>query len=85
MAKKCFLCGLGESVIDFNDETFENCSLKLGFRNIKNFKYKDIDLTKASLDFVGYHTMCYKKVTGLSNKYHEEFKKFATKNTVSTY
>ena len=34
MAKKCFLCNSGDSVIDFNNKTFENCSLKLAFRKI---------------------------------------------------
>ena len=43
MAKKCFLCNSDDSVIDFNDETF------------KNFKYNDVELTNASLDFLGYH------------------------------
>ena len=55
MAIKCFLCNSDDSVIDFNDETFKNCSLKLAFRKINNFKYNDVELTNASLDFVGYH------------------------------
>ena len=50
-----FLYNLDDSVIDFKDETFKNCLLKLAFRKIKNFKYNDIELTNASLDFVGYH------------------------------
>ena len=49
------ICDLEDSVIDFNDETFKNCSLKLAFRKIKNFKYNDVELANASLDFVGYH------------------------------
>lgn len=86
MEKKCFLCDLGgsaDTVLDFNDETLKNCSLKLAFRKIKSFKYKDIDIINASLDFVGYHTTCYKKVTALSNKYKDEFNQFAAENTVS--
>lgn len=82
MAKKCFLCDLSDSVMDFNDETFKNCSLKLAFRKLKNFKYNDVELTNAS--FLGYHTTCYKKVTALNNKYIEEFNNFATENAVST-
>lgn len=53
MAKKCFLCNSDDGVIDFNDETFKNCSLKLAFRKIKNFKYNVVELTSASLQFVG--------------------------------
>ena len=37
MAEKCFLINLDDSIIDFNDKTFKNCSLKLAFRKIKNF------------------------------------------------
>ncbi|KAK0071405.1 hypothetical protein PV326_001288, partial [Microctonus aethiopoides] len=70
-----------DSIIDFNDETFQNCSSKLAFRRKKNFKYNEVKLTKASLDFVGYHTNCYKKVTVLGNKYNEEFKMFIMENT----
>ena len=55
MAKKCFLCNSDYSVIDFNDDTFKNCSLQLAFRKIMNFKYNDVELTNASLDFVSYH------------------------------
>lgn len=84
MAKKCFLCGSDNSLSDFTDETFQNCSLKLAFRKKKNFKYHEVELTKAVLDFVGYHTTCYKKVTVLGNKYNEEFKIFCTEYSVST-
>ncbi|KAK0071643.1 hypothetical protein PV326_001013, partial [Microctonus aethiopoides] len=70
-----------DSLIDFNDETFRNCSLKLAFRRRKNFKYNEVELNEASLDFVGYHTKCYKKVTVLGNKYNEEFKMFCMENT----
>ena len=42
MAKKCFLCDSDDSVIDFNNGTFNNCSLKLAFCKIKNFKYNDV-------------------------------------------
>ena len=59
MVKKCFLYKSDDSVIDFNDDTFKNCSLQLAFRKIKNFKYNDVDLTNASLDFVGYHYEYY--------------------------
>ena len=55
MSEKCFLCNSLNSVIDFNDTTFKNCSLKLAFRKIKNVKYNDVELHNASLDFVGYH------------------------------
>ncbi|CAG9792717.1 unnamed protein product [Diatraea saccharalis] len=84
MAKKCFLCDSDDGVIDFNDGTFKNCSLKLAFRKIKNFKYNVVELTCASLDFIGYHTTCYKKVTALNIKYNEEFENFSAENTVST-
>lgn len=84
MAKKCFLCDSNDDVIDFNDETFKNCLLKLAFRKIKNFKYNVVELTSASLDFIGYHTTCYKKVTALNKKYNEEFENFCAENTVST-
>ena len=47
MATKRFLCNLDDSVIDFNHETFKNCSLKLAFHKIKNFKYNDVKLTNA--------------------------------------
>ena len=47
MAEKCFLSDSDDSVIEINDETFKNCSLKLAFRKIKNFKYKDVELTNA--------------------------------------
>ncbi|XP_044576907.1 uncharacterized protein LOC123260042 [Cotesia glomerata] len=78
MAKKCFLCGLDDSLIYFTDETFKNCSSKLAFRKKKNFKYQEVELTKAALDFVGYHTTCYKKITALQSKYHEDYKNFLT-------
>ncbi|KAK0173987.1 hypothetical protein PV328_007112 [Microctonus aethiopoides] len=81
MGKKCFLCNSGDSLIDFTDETFRNCSLKLAFRRKKNFKYNEVELNEASLDFVGYHTKCYKKVTVLGNKYNEEFTMFCMENT----
>ena len=55
MVKNCLLCNSDDSLIDFNDETFKNCSLELAFRKIKNFKYNDVELTNASLDFVAYH------------------------------
>lgn len=61
MVKKCFLCDLYESLIDFTDETFKNCCLKLVFRKKKKFKYSEVRLTKASLDVVRYHATCYKK------------------------
>lgn len=84
MAKKCFLCDSDDGIIDFDDETFENCALKLAFRKKKNFKYSFIQLPSASLQFVGYHTTCYKKVTVLNKKYNEEFLKFIAEYTVST-
>ena len=49
---KCVFCVTRTTLIDFNDETFKNYSLKLVFRNIKNFEYNDVELTNASLDFV---------------------------------
>ena len=55
MTKKCFLCNSDDSVIDINDENFKNCSLKLAFRKIKKFKYNDVEVINASLDFLGYH------------------------------
>lgn len=84
MAKKCFLCSSDDDVIDFSDETFKNCVSKLAFRKIKNFKYHDVQLTYASLKFVGYHTTCYKKITALNQKYNDEFLKFSAENIVST-
>lgn len=83
MAKKCFLCNLSDSVIDFDNETFKNCSFKLAFRKLKNFKYNDVELNNESLDFVGYHTSCYKKVTVLKKMYNDEFLNFITKHEVS--
>lgn len=83
MAKKCFLCGLDDSLSDFTEETFKNCSLKLAFRKEKKFKYHEVELTKAMLDNVGYHTTCYKKVTVLGSKYNEEFGIFRTEYSVS--
>ena len=71
MAKKCFLCGSDKEIIDFNDEAFENCILKLAFRKKKNFKYNFVELSSTSVQFVGYHTTCYKKVTVLSHFYEE--------------
>ena len=53
--KKSFLCNMDDSVIELNDETFKNCSLKLAFRKMKNFEYNDVELTNASLDYVAYH------------------------------
>ena len=47
MAEKGFLCNSDDSVIDFNDQTFKNCSLKLAFRKIMNFEYNDVELTNA--------------------------------------
>ncbi|XP_022830180.1 uncharacterized protein LOC111359002 isoform X2 [Spodoptera litura] len=88
MAKKCFLCGSDGEIIDFNDETFKNCVLKLAFRKKKHFKYNFVELPSASLQFVGYHTTCYKKVTVLNKKYNEEFLNFSVEytehNNVST-
>ena len=46
---------MDDYVIDFNHETFKNCLLKLAFRKIKYFKYNDVELNNASLDFVGYY------------------------------
>ena len=53
--QKVFFFVTRTTVIDFNDETFKNCSLKLALREINNFKYNDVELTNASLDFVDYH------------------------------
>ncbi|KAJ8706991.1 hypothetical protein PYW08_011127 [Mythimna loreyi] len=83
MAKKCFLCDSDDEIIDFNDETFKNCILKLAFRKKKNFKYNFVELSSASLQFVGYHTTCYKKVTVLNKKYNEEFLQFSAEYAVS--
>lgn len=83
MVKKCFLCDSDNPVIDFNDKTFNNCFFQLAFRKKKNFKYNDVVLTKASLEFVGYHTTCYKKVTALQKTFNEEFKIFREDNAVS--
>ncbi|KAF9413714.1 hypothetical protein HW555_008160, partial [Spodoptera exigua] len=84
MAKKCFLCDSDGDVIDFNDETFKNCVLKLAFRKKKNFKYSVVELTGASLEFLGYHSMCYKKVTVLNKKYNDEFDHFCAEYTENT-
>lgn len=85
MVNKCFLCDSDNNLTDFNDETFKNCLLKLAFRKKKNFKYNNVELTKASLDVVGYHSACYKKVTVLKNILHEEFKIFCEGKTVSAF
>lgn len=84
MAKKCFLCDSDDEVINFNDETFKNCVLKLAFRRKKSFKYNVVEIPSASLELVGYHTTCYKKVTVLNKKYNEEFDNFCAEYTVST-
>lgn len=78
MVKKCFLCGTKESVIDFEDEIFKNCLLKLAFRKERGFKYGNIQLSKDSLDFIGYHSVCYSKVTVLKNKYKEDFENLSS-------
>lgn len=84
MSKKCFLCGSDDLLSDFTDESLKNCLLKLAFRKKKKFKYHDVELTEAALDFVGYHTTCYKKITVLSNKYNEQFEIFVNEYSVST-
>lgn len=84
MAKKCFLCGSRESVIEFNENSFKNCVLKLAFRKEKNFKYNDVILTSELLDFVGYHSACYSKVSVLKSKYSEEYSNFVKNHEVST-
>ncbi|XP_044590474.1 uncharacterized protein LOC123269040 [Cotesia glomerata] len=82
MAKKCFLCSSRESVIDFNENSFKNCVLKLAFRKEKNFKYNDVTLTSESLDFVGYHSACYSKVSVLKSKYSEEYSNFVKNHEI---
>lgn len=85
MAKKCFLCGSKVSVIDFNEDSLKNCIQKLAFRKHKNFKYNNVTLTLESLDFVGYHSACYSKVSVLKSKYFEEYTNFVKNHEVSTY
>lgn len=85
MAKKCFLCGSTDSIIDFSKDSFKNCVLKLAFRKEKNFKYNNITLTPEALDFVGYHSACYSKVTVIKSKYNEEYTNFVKNHEVSTY
>lgn len=79
------MCGLTDSIIDFNKDSFENCSLKLVFRKEKNFKYNNITLTPEALDLIGYHSACYSKVTALKSKYNEEYTNFVKNHKVSTY
>lgn len=81
--KKCFLCGLEDSIIDFNNESFKNCFLKLLFRREKNFVHGEVRLCLDSIDNVGYHSTCYKKVTVLSKKYNDEYTQFCKKRVVS--
>ena len=74
---------LEDSVQDFNDETFQKCILKLKFRQKYSFKYNDVRLTKELMDSLGYHLLCYKKITALSKQYNEDFINFYKKYEVS--
>ncbi|XP_077276997.1 uncharacterized protein LOC143905452 [Temnothorax americanus] len=86
--KKCFLCGLEKSseksIIDFNNESFKNCYLKLLFRSKKKFVHGEVRLCLESIDNVGYHSTCYKKVTVLSKKYNDEYAQFCKEQNVPT-
>lgn len=81
--KKCFLCSLEDSVNDFDNESFKKCFFKLLFRREKNFAYSEVRLSLNSIDKLGYHSSCYKKVTVLSKKYSEEYTQFFKKHDVS--
>lgn len=81
--KKCFLCGLEKSTIDFNNESFQNCYFKLLFRREKNFAHGEVRLSLDSMNNVGYHNTCYKKVTVLSKKYKDDYTQFCKNHDVS--
>lgn len=71
--KMCFVCGSEDSVIDFDNNSFKKCFLKLLFRREKFFAYNEAKLCLDSIDNFGYHSSCYKKVTVISKKYNEEY------------
>lgn len=81
--KKCFLCGEESKIIDFSEPNFRNCFLKIQFRKKRGFKYGDIHLTKNTLDDLGYHRICYQKVTVLEKKYNEQYLSFVKNFEVS--
>lgn len=81
--KKCFLCGSEDSVIDFTNESFKNCYMKILFRRKKKFMYGDIKLCWDLSDNIGYHSTCYKKVTVLKKRYNDDFISFSKQGDVS--
>lgn len=81
--KKCFLCGEKSKTIDFNEQSFQNCYLKIQFRQKNGFMYGNVHFTKKSLDDSGYHTQCYQKVTVLKSKFKEQYMKFVENFEVS--
>lgn len=78
----CFLCGGSENVIQFTNETLHKFRKVITFRKRKKFKYCDIE-PPTSLDAVGYHIECYRKIMVLKQKYKEEFERMLQRESVS--
>lgn len=81
--KKCFLCGEKSKTIDFDEQSFKNCYLKILFRKESGFKYGNVPLTKESSGDLGYHRVCYQKVTVIKEKYTGQYLKLAKDFEVS--
>lgn len=63
--KSCFLCGKTENVKTFSSDILNKCITMIKYRKTKGFKYADIQLSIDSMDDIGYHLDCYKKITSL--------------------
>lgn len=81
--KSCFLCNEKSNVLDFNNISFQKCSLMLLFRRKKKYKYHDLLFTIDSTNDFGYHSECLKKIVVLKQKDKQEFEDFCKTQTVS--
>lgn len=77
---KCFLlndCEFKDAkdkpkVLKFTVDSLEKCRRALHVRNVLRIKYENTHLSSAHVDVYGYHSICKKNVTALSQKQIEK-------------